>query len=122
MKQKTKKIILLMTSIITLLINLGYAYDINIGAINLEVVGDIATMSNNSQLILLYICATINLISTFFIGKNFIIHKKSLIVLNIIQFLLGTIFNIVSAVINISILSTKTKDVEEIKEKKELPY
>ena len=121
MKQKTKKIILLITSIITLLINLGYAYDINIGAINLEVVGNIATMSNNSQLILLYLCATINLISTFIIAKNFIIHKKSLIALNIIQFLLGTIFNIVCAIINIFILSSKTKDVEEVKEKRELP-
>lgn len=121
MKQKTKKIILLMTSIITLLINLSYAYDINIGVINLEVVGDITPMSNNSQLILLYLCTTINLISTFIIAQNFIIHKKSLIALNIIQFLLGTIFNIVFAIINIFILSSKTIDVEEIKEKKELP-
>lgn len=121
MKQKTKKIILLITSIIALLINLGYAYDINIGAINLEVAGDITNLSNNSQLILLYLCATINLISTFLIGKNFIIHKKSLIVLNIIQFLLGTIFNIIGAIINIYILSSKTIDIEEIKEKKELP-
>lgn len=121
MKLKTKKIILLTTSIITLLINLGYAYDINIGAINLDVAGDIAQLSNNTQLVLLYICATINLIATFFISKNLIVHKKKLIFLNIIQFLLGTIFNIACGIINIFILSSKTKDVEEIKEKKELP-
>ena len=121
MKQKIKKIILLITSILTLLINLGYAYDINIGTINLEVAGDIAEISNNTQLVLLYICATINLIATFFISQNLIAHKKKLIFLNIIQFLLGTVFNIIGAIINIFILSSKTKDVEEIKEKKELP-
>ena len=122
MKQKTKKIILLITSIITLLINLGYAYGINTGAINLEVAGDIAQISNNAQLTLLYICASINLISCFFILKNFIIHKKSLIVLNVIQLLLGSIFNIACAIINIFILSSKTKDVEEIKEKRNYLY
>ena len=121
MKQKTKKIILLITSILTLLINLGYAYCINTGAINLEISGEVPTMSNNAQLTLLYLCASINLIAIFFIYKNFIKHKKKLIVLNVIQFLLGTIFNILGAIINIFILSSKTKDVEELKEKKELP-
>ena len=106
MKQKTKKIVLLITSVLTLLINLGYAYGINIGAINLEVVGENTEIAINAQLTLLYICASINLIAIFFISKGLIVHKKILIALNVIQFLIGTIFNIFGAIINIFILSS----------------
>jgi len=122
MKQKTKKILLLISTILTFVVDLSYAFALYAGLIELEVVGDIATISNNAQMIILFICAIVNLISIILISKNFITHKKKLIILNVIHLLLGNIVNIISGIINIILLSTKTKDIEEkVKEKKELP-
>lgn len=122
MNKKTKKIVLLISTILTLLIDVGYIFAIISGTMQLEVVGDSTQlMSNESQILILCICALVNLISVIFIVRDFIKHKKKLIIFNIIQLLLGTAFNIISAIINIVLLSTKTKDVEEVKEKKELP-
>lgn len=122
MNLKTKKILLLISTILSLLISIAYIYGIHSGIINLEIAEGTTQITNNTQLAILYICALANFIAIFFISKDLIVHKKKLIALNIIQFLLGTVFNIISAIINIFILSSKTKDiVEEIKEKKKLP-
>lgn len=122
MNQKTKKIILLIFTILALLINISYVFAIYTGAINLEVAGNATQISKNSQLAILLMCALVNLISVIFISKSLITHKKKLIILNVAQLLFGTIFNIIVAIINIIILATKTKDVEEPpKVKKELP-
>lgn len=121
MNLKNKKTILLISTLFTLIVDIFYSISLLVGAIQLEVVGDIATLSNNAQMIILFICGFINLISIFLISKNIIIHKKKLIFLNVIHLLLGNIVNIISGIINIILLSTKTSDVEEIKEKKNLP-
>lgn len=122
MNQKNKKILLLISTISAFFVDLYYVFAILSGIIQLEATEDIIQISNNSQVIILCICSFINFISTFFIFKNFIKYKKQLIVLNVTQLLLGNILNIISGIINIIMLSTKTKDIEEeIKEKKELP-
>lgn len=122
MNQKTKKIFLLISTALALLVDVAYAIALYSGALQLEVVGDAIQISNKSQLAVLCICALVNLIGIFLIFKNFITHKRKLIFFNVIQLLLGNIFNITSGILNIVLLSTKTKDIEEdVKEKKELP-
>lgn len=121
MNRKTKQMILLISTILTALINIGYAIAIYSGAIELTTVEDLVQMTNSIQIGLLCLCAFVNLISTIFIAQDFIVHKKKLIIFNVIQILFGTIFNIVFGIVNIVLLATKTKDVEEVKEKKELP-
>lgn len=122
MNLKTKKIILLIFTILALIINLSYAFGIYFGVIDVEDSDTIISVSNNSQATLLLICALINLIAIFFICKNPLKHKTKLIILNIAQLLLGNIFNIIFGIVNIVILTRKTNDVEEApKEKKELP-
>lgn len=122
MKQKTKKIILLISTILTLIVTLGYIVAISTGALELEVVGDTMQIDYNTQLALLVICALDNIISLIFILKDIIAHKKKIIILNVIQLLFGTLFNIIGAIINIIVISTKAKDIEEkVQEKKALP-
>lgn len=121
MNLKTKKIFLTVLSILALVVDLAYAIALLAGFIELEVVGDLAEISKNSQIIILCICALTNFISLFLIKSNLIKHKKKLITLNVIQLLLGNIFNLTAGVINIIILCRKTESIEEIKEKKELP-
>lgn len=119
MNQKIKKIILLVSTILAFLISISYIIALCTGAIQLEVVGDITQLSKTSHIILLLICASVNLISGILIFKDFIFHKKKIIILNIVQLLLGTIFNIIIAITNIILLSTRTKGVEEEKKAKE---
>ena len=70
----------------------------------------------------LTICGVVNLISILFIIKDILKHKKAIITLNIIQLFFGNLFNIISGVINIVLLSMKTKDIKDVKkEKKDLP-
>ena len=122
MKQKTKKIILLLSTILSLLITLGYIFAITSGNLNLETVNDASQLSYTSQLLVLFICVVSNILSIFPIAKDVVKHKKKIIFLNVIQLLFGTLFNIFSAIINIAILVSKTTDVEQpIKEKKPLP-
>ena len=122
MNSKNKKIILLISSILALVIDIFYVFLIKSGLIQVISIGNSVEININSHIIILCTCALANLISILLINKNLIANKKKLIVLNVIQLLFGTLFNIFVAIINISILSTKTKDVvEEIKEKKELP-
>lgn len=122
MRLKTKKIILLVFTILTLIIDLYYTVGIFSGTIDLESFGDIVEVSNNSQGILLAICSIINFISILLICKSPIVHKNKLIFLNVAHLLIGNIFNIISAIVNIVILTRKTKDVEEeVTVKKELP-
>lgn len=123
MKINFKKTILLITTILTTVIDLSYAINIYKGFINLESFGDIVNITNNSQIIILLFCSIINLISIFLIcinNQSLSVHKKKLIFLYIIQLLLGNIFNIISGIINIFIISYKTKDMQE-KVKKEIP-
>lgn len=122
MNLKNKKIILLIFTIISIIFDLYYAISIYTGKINLETSSGIIQISNNEQIILLVSCAIVNLISLFFIIKNPLQHKKKIIILNIVQLMIGNIFNVISGIINIIILAIKTKDIsEEVKEKKELP-
>ena len=122
MKLKTKKIILLVFTIFTFIVDLSYAFGLFIGTIDLESFGDIVEISNNSQGILLAMCSIINFISILLICKNPLEHKNKLIFLNVAQLLIGNIFNIISGIVNIVVLTRKTKDVEEeVKVKKELP-
>lgn len=122
MKLKTKKILMLISTTLVFIIDLIYAFSIYSGIISLESFSSDISISNNSQVIFLGICALLNLVSIFLIFKNLLLHKKKLIVLNIIQFLFGNIFNIVSGIFNIILLSIKTKDIEQAnKAKKELP-
>ena len=122
MKQKTKKIILLISTVLTLLITLGYIWAISTGTLELSTVDDNVELSYDSQLALLLICAFVNILSIGLISKDIIAYKKKIIILNVIQLLFGTMINLVFAVINIFILTSKTTDVEETpKEKKELP-
>lgn len=121
MKQKTKKIILLISTILTLLINTCYIFALFTGDLQLEVVEGFDQIDSTTQVAFIAICVLVNLIALGFILKNAIAHKKKIIVLNVIQLLFGTLLNMIFAIINISILSIKTKDIEELKDKKELP-
>lgn len=123
MEQKTKKRILLFSTILVLIIDLVYAINIYFEIINLESFGSTISLSKNSQIAFLSICAIVNCISVFLISKDLLKHKKAIIVLNIIQFLFGNLFNIISSIFNIIIISRKTTDVDNnnTKEKKGLP-
>ena len=122
MNLKTKKIILLIFTILVLIINLSYAISIYFGDIDIENSDTIIYVSNNSQATLLFICALINFIAVFFICKSPLRHKTKLIILNVAQLLIGNIFNIIFGIVNIVILTRRTNDIEEEpKEKKELP-
>lgn len=122
MKQKTKKIILLISTILALITTLGYLFAIITGKIQLSTITDTVQISKDTQIGILFICAIVNIISIVLISKDFIMHKKKIVILNIIQLLLGTMINIICAIINICMVASKTKDVEEpVKEKKELP-
>lgn len=122
MKQKKKKIILLISTILTLLITIGYIFALIAGNIELITPGDTIEMNSKAHLVFLSLCGFVNILSIGLILKDVIAHKKKIIILNVIQLLFGTMFNIIFAIINIVILSSKTVDVEEpVKEKKELP-
>lgn len=75
MNQKTKKIILLISTILTLIITIGYIFAISTGALELSSVDDTVQISYESQLIFLFICAFVNIISIIFIAKD--IRTKS---------------------------------------------
>ena len=121
MKLKTKKTLILLLTIIVLLIDLSYAICLYTGIVNLES-SENSLITNNSQALFLTICGVVNLISILFIIKDILKHKKAIITLNIIQLFFGNLFNIISGVINIVLLSMKTKDIEDVKkEKKDLP-
>ena len=121
MKLKTKKTLILLLTIIVLLIDLSYAICLYTGIVNLEN-SENSLITNNSQALFLTICGVVNLISILFIIKDILRHKKTIITLNIIQLFFGNLFNIISGVINIVLLSMKTKDIEDVKkEKKDLP-
>ena len=121
MKLKTKKTLILLLTIIVLLIDLSYAICLHTGIVNLES-SENSLITNNSQALFLTICGVVNLISILFIIKDILRHKKAIITLNIIQLFFGNLFNIISGVINIVLLSMKTKDIEDVKkEKKDLP-
>lgn len=121
MNLKNKKILILLLTIIVSTIDLAYAICIFTGIVNLET-SENALITNNSQALFLATCVIINLISIPFIRKNMLEHKKTIITLNLIQLFLGNLFNIISGIINITLISTKTKDIEESKkEKNELP-
>lgn len=123
MKLKTKKRLLLFSTILVLIIDLFYTINIHLGLINLETIESTISISNNLQVTFLSICAISNFIAIIFILKDLLKYKKIIIVFNIIQFLFGNLFNIISAIFNIIIVSRKTTDVDDsvIKEKKELP-
>lgn len=121
MNLKNKKKIILILTIIVLIIDLVYSLCIFTGIVNLET-SENSIVTNNSQALFLAICGLINIISIPFISKNTLKNKKIIITLNLVQLFLGNLFNILSGIINITLISTKTKDIEEIKkEKKELP-
>lgn len=121
MKLKTKKTLILLLTIIVLLIDLSYAICLYTGIVNLES-SENSLITNNSQALFLTICGVVNLISILFIIKDILRHKKAIITLNIIQLFFGNLFNIISGVITIVLLSMKTKDIEDVKkEKKDLP-
>ena len=121
MKLKTKKTLILLLTIIVSLIDLSYAICLYTGIVNLES-SENSLITNNSQALFLTICGVVNLISILFIIKDILKHKKAIITLNIIQLFFGNLFNIISGVINIVLLSMKTKDIEDVKkEKKDLP-
>ena len=122
MKLKTKKILMLILSSFVVIIDSIYALMIYQGLINLESFNEDILISNNSQIIFLIICAFFNLISILLINKDLMKHKKKIIILNVAQLLLGNLFNIITGILNIILITTKTKDVIVTdKVKKELP-
>lgn len=121
MNLNRKKNLILILTIIVLIIDLLYAICLYTGIVDLET-SENSIITNNSQALFLTICGIVNLISIPFIVKNILEHKKAIIILNLIQLFLGNLFNIFSGIINITLLSTKTKDIDDVKkEKKELP-
>lgn len=122
MKQKTKKILMLFFTTAALIIDLIYVIQLYLGNITIQGIDEIVPITKTSQLIFLAICVLVNAISIPLISKDFLKHKKAIIILNVIQLFFGNLFNIISAIINIILCSNKTTDIEEvIKEKKELP-
>ena len=122
MKHKTKKIIMLTLCITVLILDLAYAVNLFLGNINLEDYTNNPYFSSNLQSIFLSICAITNILLVFFIYKDFLKNKKSIILLSILQILLGNIFNIANGIACIVLVSNKTKDVDvPKKEKKQLP-
>lgn len=119
MQLKKSKSILLITSILGLLICTLFLVGTLSGTVTLEDTNNSQT-STNSTAIMIGICAIVNLISIILILKDILKHKKKLIILNIIQLLLGSIFNLIFAIINFFVLS-KIKNNDEVKEKRELP-
>ena len=120
MKQNSKKIILLISTILSLIVSIYYIVAISAGIIELSVIGDVTQISNTTQISILVICSIVNILSLVFISKDIIKHKKKIIWLNIIQLLLGTMINIISAIINIIIVSSFEKSIKT-KDKKQLP-
>ena len=120
MKQNSKKIILLISTILSLIVSIYYIVAISAGIIELSVIGDVTQISNTTQISILVICSIVNILSLVFISKDIIKQKKKIIWLNIIQLLLGTMINIISAIINIIIVSSFEKSIKT-KEKKQLP-
>ena len=120
MEFKKQKTTLLITSILGLIISIFYIIALISGNIVLETADELGNISFNDQLAILGLCGVANLISIFLVIKDILKHKKTLIFLNILQFLFGSIFNILFAIINFFALS-KVKDPNQIKEKKELP-
>ena len=122
MKQKTKKILMLFFTTLALVIDLVYVTQLYLGNITIQGIDEIVPITKTSQLIFLAICVFVNAISIPLISKDFLKHKKTIIILNVIQLFFGNLFNIISAIINIVLCSNKTTDIEEvIKEKKDLP-
>ena len=117
---KKQKITLLITSILGLIISIFYIIALISGSIVLETADELGNISFNDQLAILGLCGVANLISIFLAAKDILKHKKTLIFLNIMQFLFGSIFNILFAIINFFALA-KVKDPNTVKEKKELP-
>lgn len=117
---KKQKTTLLVTSILGLIISIFYIISLISGSIVLETVDELSNISLNDQIAILGICGVSNLISIFLVVKDILKHKKTLIFLNILQFLLGSIFNILFAIINFIALA-KVKNPDEIREKKQLP-
>lgn len=118
---QNQKTLLLLSTIISLAINIYYIFAIQTGKIQLGNIENDLEISITSQIFMFSICVFANFIAIFFILKDFIKHKKNLILLNIIQFLFGSFCNIISAIINIYLISSKTEGIEETKERKELP-
>ena len=127
MNYKSKKRILIISTLFVLIMNIIYIFQLYFGVINLESFGDTFPISNESQMLILVFCALVNTVAMFFIIKNPINNKKKLITLNVLQILFGTIYNIISGVLNIVILCRKTSDLDiegetaQEQEKKELP-
>lgn len=125
MKLKTKKIIINITSILLTLFCLLFAYlfgsgIIEVEGLQIEGIEEMPQITAESQTILLCIVAVINIV-ILFLNRNLIKHKTILIVLEVVQALLGSVLNIIGAIICIPILCMKTQDVEEEKKKQELP-
>lgn len=118
MKQKNRKIILLISTIISILFTLFCIIAMNTGLLQLGGTENTAEISYASQMIFLSVCTIVNIMSIIFICKDITAHKKKIIVLNVIQLLLGTIINIISAIVNIIVIFPQKK---EGKKKKELP-
>lgn len=117
---KKQKTTLLITSFLGLIISIFYIIALISGNIELETVEELSNISLNDQITILGICCVANLISIFLVFRDILKNKKALIFLNIIQLLLGSIFNILFAIINFCALA-KVKDSNAVKEKKELP-
>ena len=120
MKLKTKKIIIITSSIIAIVLGLLFAYLFATGAINSEEIQvegmELPTISNEGQAIILSLLALVNFI-IILLSKNLIKNKKIIITLYAIQGLLGSIYNIIVAAIGIPIICIKTEGVQEEKKK-----
>ena len=124
MKFKTKKIIIVIISVIVMLLSLFSAYMFGTGQIESEQIQiegiEIPQITNQVQTVLLCILAGINLV-ILILSKNLVKHKTVMIVLYAAQALIGGLPHIIAAIIGIPILCVKTKDIQEEKKKLELP-
>lgn len=123
MKDKSKKTIMIILIILTALSNLYYLINVVSGKIeSSQMMGD-GLFVSKIQIIVHVICIIINAILAILVLKDIKKCKTAIITLNVIQLLLGNSFNVISAIINIILVSSMTKDENEEKEKenKNLP-
>lgn len=123
MKDKSKKTIMIILIILTAISNLYYLVNVVSGKIDLsQMMGD-GLFVSKIQIIVHVICIIINAILAILVLKDIKKCKTAIITLNVIQLLLGNSFNVISAIINIILVSSMTKDENEEKEKenKNLP-
>jgi len=118
MKFESKRTVMTITAIISIIINLLCIISIYYGEIDLENV----EVSKGTQIAYLLISIITSIILLMLASKNPVKNKTKITVLNVMLLFFGNIYTLIISIINIVIVRQKTSDLEETnEEKKDLP-